>query len=234
MLCYSQTIYILFRVIWLPTNQCITNNIFVTQKGNINSGSFLIFFLYLCVFFLVFHFLENHIVVVHCWGAHFILIWINELQYLRFHLIEMIRSVLFKLLFVTSMEWFIKCAQNDLFHITRFTTDYFENGLHRCYGGSVGHVFSSLRMANYKDPYAHAADLFNGTGSYGNGGAMRIAPAALYGLRYPKREFEVSCPSVNYSLYFMNCNCLYTQKLYFRTNREFITNCNFLKPGGCT
>ncbi|CAH8522340.1 unnamed protein product [Schistosoma curassoni] len=79
----------------------------------------------------------------------------------------------------------------DAEHLAKeFTTDYFENGLHRCYGGSIGRVFSSLRMANYKDPYAHAADLFNGTGSYGNGGAMRIAPAALYGLRYPKREFE--------------------------------------------
>ncbi|VDP65473.1 unnamed protein product [Schistosoma mattheei] len=79
----------------------------------------------------------------------------------------------------------------DAEHLAKeFTTDYFENGLHRCYGGSVGRVFSSLRMANYKDPYAHAADLFNGTGSYGNGGAMRIAPAALYGLRYPQREFE--------------------------------------------
>ncbi|CAH8521330.1 unnamed protein product [Schistosoma margrebowiei] len=79
----------------------------------------------------------------------------------------------------------------DAEHLAKeFTTDYFENGLHRCYGGSVGRVFSSLRMANYKDPYAHAADLFNGTGSYGNGGAMRIAPAALYGLRYPKGDFE--------------------------------------------
>ncbi|CAH8480716.1 unnamed protein product [Schistosoma turkestanicum] len=84
-------------------------------------------------------------------------------------------------------------ARNDFDaeHLAKeFTTDYFENGSHRCYGGSVGRIFSSLKEVNYKNPYTYAENIFNGTGSYGNGGAMRIAPAALYGLQYSEREFE--------------------------------------------
>nr|AAW27111.1 SJCHGC08995 protein [Schistosoma japonicum] len=79
----------------------------------------------------------------------------------------------------------------DAEHLAKeFAKNYFENGLFRGYGGTVGRIFSSFKNANYKDPYTYAANLFDGTGSYGNGGAMRIAPAALYALRYSDREFE--------------------------------------------
>ncbi|CAH8496028.1 unnamed protein product [Heterobilharzia americana] len=71
-----------------------------------------------------------------------------------------------------------------------FATAYFEDGSHRYYGRTVGHVFPALQQANYKDPYKYATELFSGTGSYGNGGAMRAAPAALYAVRFSEHEFE--------------------------------------------
>ncbi|XP_052226762.1 ADP-ribosylhydrolase ARH3-like isoform X2 [Dreissena polymorpha] len=61
----------------------------------------------------------------------------------------------------------------------RFAEEYFrEPG--RGYGGSVATVFHALRETNYEDVYRPAAGQFEGQGSYGNGGAMRIAPAALF------------------------------------------------------
>ncbi|CAH8841381.1 unnamed protein product [Trichobilharzia szidati] len=76
-------------------------------------------------------------------------------------------------------------------HLAReFATDYFEDGAHRYYGGTIGRIFTSMKKANYKDPYKYAAELFDGTGSYGNGGAMRAAPAALYALRFSEYDLE--------------------------------------------
>nr|CAH8841638.1 unnamed protein product [Trichobilharzia regenti] len=74
--------------------------------------------------------------------------------------------------------------------LTKFATDYFEDGAHRYYGGTIGRVFTAMKKANYKDPYKYAAELFDGTGSYGNGGAMRAAPAALYALRFSEYDLE--------------------------------------------
>lgn len=44
-------------------------------------------------------------------------------------------------------------------------------------------VFEKLKKTNYKDPFEPAKQQFDGHGSYGNGGAMRVAPSALF---YPK------------------------------------------------
>ncbi|CAL4151078.1 unnamed protein product, partial [Meganyctiphanes norvegica] len=50
----------------------------------------------------------------------------------------------------------------------------------RGYGGNVVDVFAQLRASKFSDVYAPAALQFNGSGSYGNGGAMRISPIALF------------------------------------------------------
>jgi len=72
------------------------------------------------------------------------------------------------------------CAQ-------RFVSEYY-NEEWRGYGGAVISVFSQLRDSNCDDPFKPASKQFDGSGSYGNGGAMRIAPAALYGLKYSAKE----------------------------------------------
>ena len=63
----------------------------------------------------------------------------------------------------------------------RFTQDYFDNPK-RGYGQNVTEVFACLHIEEYQDPFGPARRQFGGTGSYGNGAAMRIAPVALFGL----------------------------------------------------
>lgn len=47
-------------------------------------------------------------------------------------------------------------------------------------------VFKALRETNYEDVFLPAKLQFKGSGSYGNGAAMRIAPIATFG--YSKGE----------------------------------------------
>ena len=54
----------------------------------------------------------------------------------------------------------------------------------------MGDVFRKLKAQNYSDPFGPASEQFDGTGSYGNGGAMRIAPAAVY-------SYNSSVPQLN-------------------------------------
>lgn len=65
----------------------------------------------------------------------------------------------------------------------RFATDYFSQKMNRGYGTHVRMVFFKLKESNYKDVFKPAKEQFNGSGSFGNGGAMRIAPIALFGNR---------------------------------------------------
>lgn len=50
----------------------------------------------------------------------------------------------------------------------------------RGYGGAVVQVFAKLRDTNYADPYGPAKSLFGGSGSFGNGAAMRCSGIALF------------------------------------------------------
>ncbi len=50
----------------------------------------------------------------------------------------------------------------------------------RGYGQHVVDVFEKLRAQKFADPFKPAKNQFNGTGSYGNGGAMRVSPVALF------------------------------------------------------
>lgn len=56
---------------------------------------------------------------------------------------------------------------------------YYEN-THRGYGRAAAEVFQQLRKTNLKNHLQPARDLFNGVGSFGNGGAMRVAPVAIF------------------------------------------------------
>lgn len=60
-----------------------------------------------------------------------------------------------------------------------FVTEYFKEPK-RGYGQNVVEVFHKLKNSQYTDIYKPASEQFWGSGSYGNGGAMRIAPVALY------------------------------------------------------
>lgn len=60
-----------------------------------------------------------------------------------------------------------------------FVNEYFKEPK-RGYGQNVVEVFHKLRNSNYVDIHKPASEQFWGGGSYGNGGAMRIAPVALY------------------------------------------------------
>ncbi|WAR20803.1 ADPRS-like protein [Mya arenaria] len=55
----------------------------------------------------------------------------------------------------------------------RFTEEYMREPF-RGYGGSVATVFHGLQEQEYSDVYQPASQQFEGKGSYGNGGAMRI------------------------------------------------------------
>lgn len=67
----------------------------------------------------------------------------------------------------------------DYNHIVKeFVKEYYRDPK-RGYGQNVQDVFKKLRATKFVDIYKPAAEQFNGSGSYGNGGAMRIAPIAL-------------------------------------------------------
>ncbi|CAN7939178.1 unnamed protein product, partial [Ixodes hexagonus] len=62
-----------------------------------------------------------------------------------------------------------------------FTEEYFGNKDCRGeYGPKVRDVFAQLRKTHFKDVWAPARAQFDGTGSFGNGAAMRVAPVALF------------------------------------------------------
>lgn len=60
-----------------------------------------------------------------------------------------------------------------------FVNEYY-NEPKRGYGQNVVEVFHKLKNTKYEDVFKPAREQFFGGGSYGNGGAMRIAPVALY------------------------------------------------------
>ncbi|PSN57802.1 Poly(ADP-ribose) glycohydrolase ARH3 [Blattella germanica] len=71
----------------------------------------------------------------------------------------------------------------------RFVKEYFLQP-RRGYGQNVIEVFHKLRAEQFEDPFGPAKEQFEGSGSYGNGGAMRVAPLALF--CYPNFEQLVS------------------------------------------
>lgn len=63
----------------------------------------------------------------------------------------------------------------------RFVTEFYSDRRRsHTYGQHVVDVFEKLRAQKYAEPFKPASEQFNGSGSYGNGGAMRVAPVALF------------------------------------------------------
>ncbi|KAL5965091.1 ADP-ribose glycohydrolase ARH3 [Taenia solium] len=60
----------------------------------------------------------------------------------------------------------------------------------RFYGGSVGSLFGRMKSSNFADPFKTSSQQFSGSGSYGNGGAMRITPIPLYGMGLNTKDFN--------------------------------------------
>ena len=60
-----------------------------------------------------------------------------------------------------------------------FTNTYFLEPC-RGYGGAVCTVFDRLKKETLEDVTQPARDQFGGSGSYGNGAAMRVSPLALF------------------------------------------------------
>lgn len=65
------------------------------------------------------------------------------------------------------------------------------NDPNRNYGSNTAEVLKELhKQTKEDDHFAPAKALFNGNGSFGNGGAMRIAPLALYYFYEREKEFD--------------------------------------------
>ena len=70
-------------------------------------------------------------------------------------------------------------ALNETDLARRFTEEFYSEP-NRGYGGGVIAVFRKLRKQDgFSEPLQPAREQFNGTGSYGNGAAMRVHPVAL-------------------------------------------------------
>lgn len=63
-----------------------------------------------------------------------------------------------------------------------YSLSYFKEP-NRGYGAAVRQVFTLLRDTQYQDPYGPAANQFNGSGSFGNGAAMRCNGIALFAFK---------------------------------------------------
>lgn len=68
-------------------------------------------------------------------------------------------------------------SQKDL--ARNFAKEFFREPS-RGYGTGIKTIFEKLKSSKYTDFTQPAREQFYGTGSYGNGAAMRIAPAALF------------------------------------------------------
>lgn len=60
-----------------------------------------------------------------------------------------------------------------------FAKEYF-NSPNRGYGASINHLFNQMKKDNFNDVLSPALNQFQGRGSFGNGGAMRVSPVSLY------------------------------------------------------
>ncbi|KAK7109563.1 hypothetical protein V1264_013587 [Littorina saxatilis] len=72
----------------------------------------------------------------------------------------------------------------------------FEKEPSRGYGGSVITVLRALADQDLEDVFQPAREQFDGSGSYGNGGGMRIAPLGLFCHQLPLQELKEKTVSV--------------------------------------
>ncbi|CAL8072535.1 unnamed protein product [Calicophoron daubneyi] len=74
--------------------------------------------------------------------------------------------------------------------VREFYTNFFTDGGHRYYGKGIHLLCYKWKESGVEHPYDLAERQFDGSGSYGNGGAMRISPVTLYGMNMPEGDFE--------------------------------------------
>ena len=74
--------------------------------------------------------------------------------------------------------------------VGRFSKE-FEKEPGRGYGGNVITVLRALADPNLKDLFQPAREQFGGSGSYGNGGGMRISPLGLFYYQKPLSDLKV-------------------------------------------
>jgi ADP-ribosylglycohydrolase len=96
------------------------------------------------------------------------------------HCIGSVHVVWFGVIYVLDITACYLCYFDLLVNVPfRFVTEYFHESW-RGYGGHVATVFEKLQHENFKNLYSPSREQFQGQGSLANGGAMRIAPMALF------------------------------------------------------
>jgi len=85
----------------------------------------------------------------------------------------------------------------------RFVEEFFKEP-YRGYGRNVITVFEALKEEKFRDPYGPAARQFDGAGSRGNGGAMRISPAALFAVKQQPEKVDVILTFVSHKCVVIN------------------------------
>ncbi|VDD79765.1 unnamed protein product [Mesocestoides corti] len=76
-------------------------------------------------------------------------------------------------------------------HMAKTFSDAFDVAPYcRLYGNSIGSLFARMKANGFLDPFKVSSAQFSGSGSYGNGGGMRITPVPLYGLRLSVADFN--------------------------------------------
>nr|XP_039252807.1 ADP-ribose glycohydrolase ARH3-like [Styela clava]XP_039252808.1 ADP-ribose glycohydrolase ARH3-like [Styela clava] len=74
-----------------------------------------------------------------------------------------------------------KKGYNAKYVLKKFTQTFLAAPLERNYGDSVRKIFYKLKTVGFRgDPYELASKQFDGSGSYGNGSAMRVSPVPLF------------------------------------------------------
>ena len=76
----------------------------------------------------------------------------------------------------------INCGGLDPVHLAKCFAKEFDAEQDRGYGGGAMGILRAwcAREPNKANVYKEAGLMFNGSGSYGNGAAMRVAPVALF------------------------------------------------------
>ena len=83
----------------------------------------------------------------------------------------------------------------------RFAVEYFKEPK-RGYGNNVIDVFAALNRTHFERPFEPARQQFNGSGSYGNGAAMRTGPVPLFGFFLSDEqlaELAINCAKITHS-----------------------------------
>ena len=83
------------------------------------------------------------------------------------------------------------CCTVEEGHVFCSLCEAYLSNSERGFSSSTARVFTNIRDNGYHDIFSPAIQQFEGRGSCGNGGAMRISPVALYGYKEEATLVEV-------------------------------------------